>query len=261
MKNCIYIISLLILISSCKENTEVPKVDNESNVIFQGNIENVKEIFYDTLRNWEPLLLDNEIQSYFDTILPNEILARKINIEKSTNAHRINVEVVYGYTHRQWEKMLMEYILFDMKEKQIYSLLNLEKKVLLFSIYFQIEDGENESRTTINHDYTYKAFKELKWYKDFCRYAITKMTPSDFQAYDYAFDVLFERTKDESFNSSFYKFYCDLSGGIINPNDKKMLHKLIDWTEERGDIEKPDHFEYLLHFYDNIEMTNEEIDN
>jgi len=146
----------------------------------------------------------------------------------------------------------MEAFLFDMKEKQIYSTINLEKIILLFSIYFQTGDDENEARTNVNHEYNFNDFKDLKWYKDFCWYAITEMTPSDFQAYDYAFEVLYERTKDESFNRSFYKYYRDLSGRVITDNDKQILQKLIGWTEERGEIEKPDHFEHLLHFYDKI---------
>jgi hypothetical protein len=264
MKTTIYFISILILIASCKESKKKSVINIKQELIFEGTIDKFEEVeeievLNDTITNWTPLILSYEIQSFFDTIIPKEILLQKVDIEQTDKANKINIHLNYIYAHSMWEKMLMEVILYEMNKEQIYSNLKLGDKNLLFCIYFQTGDSNNRALTQINNGDNPNAFDYSMHYEEFCWYAITQMTPSDFQAYDFAFKTLYKSTKDESFNMSFYNYYHGLSNRLINDNDIRILNSLIDWTKERGEIEKPDHFEYLLHFYYDVETVDEPI--
>lgn len=79
------------------------------------------------------------------------------------------------------------------------------------------------------------------------KYIVFEMIPSDFTVYDYVMNDYYREDSIPEFeNNNFYYLLRSVMSGDL---DQKRFHHLmdlyIDWSEERGEKEKPDHFEYF----------------
>ena len=100
--------------------------------------------------------------------------------------------------------------------------------LLYISIIYNFDDIDNEALFECKIPSSLNNYLNLKKYPDFANYVINKMTPSDFQAYDWALKTLYEKTLDKRFKISFYSFIFKISrDDFLDSDEEFILDKLI----------------------------------
>jgi hypothetical protein len=192
-----------------------------------------------------------EIPTFLEDGLLKELpLKEEIYIDDTIGFSRINIPVSYKFTHPYWEFIIGYTTYYELNRN---GFINFEGDDSLFylSIEYDLSDQNNKSIYECILPENFVIYKDYSKYFQFCTYVISNMTPSDFQAYDWAMTVLLDSTGNNLFNRTFGMFFEDLSkDDYLDPDERYVLEKLISWTETRGDLEKPDHFLYFLNSFD-----------
>lgn len=209
----------------------------EYNVLNKSNIEEkVKNEFTD------------EVYSSYQVII----------VEPATDSCKIQIQTPYKYSHSDWALILSENILYRITKANLSEFLMNNDSLLYISVLYNFDDTDNEALFECKIPSSFNNYLNLKNYPEFAKYVINKMTPSDFQAYDWALKTLYEKTLDKKFNVTFYSFILKISrDDLLDSDEEFILDKLIEWAEERGEIEKPDHF---IYFKSSLYKTSDEIE-
>jgi len=170
-----------------------------------------------------------------------------IFIKDTMNTKKIMVYVHYKYTSNDWVRVFGTTLYYELvKNNLIRYLLDNNQDTFFISIVYDLKNQNPEALNLCKYPTGFYNYDNYKMYYQFCKYIISDMTPSDFQAYDWAMQILYKNEKDERFNRSFYNFILSASKDeFIDDNERYVFEKLIIWAKSRGEIETTKHFEYF----------------
>lgn len=230
-----YKVLLLIMFScfGCQQQTEYSEVDMDEEIINCP---------------------DNTTWSYSELQLELEKEFRKsswikdIYIDDTMSMMRINLDVVYKYAHQNWDgNILMINVVYLLKNlEDMCSVRISDRKDYFISINHNISDGENSALYQCNNSMSEFSNYNNPHYTGFVYYVLDNMTPSDFQAYDHALEVLSDEKQDERFNTNFYKLIVKLSeDNELSDDEEFVLDNLTDWALSKPKTETRKHFDYF----------------
>lgn len=196
-----------------------------------------------------------EIPAFLENGLLKELsLQGHIYVDDTNGICRITIPVTYKYTHQYWETAVGYTAYFELFKNGYINPMG--DSLFILSIKYNILSKNSEAIYKCVQPGNFDIYYKYSRYLMYCNYVISSMTPSDFQAYDWAMEVLFEKTGNKLFDRPFGAFFEELSiDDNLDPGEKYVLNELIEWTETRGDIEKPDHFLYFLNSFDDFDSV------
>jgi hypothetical protein len=231
----IRIVLLLVTLSffGCQQQSEYNEVDMDKEIVSCP----------DSL-TWSYSELQLELEREFQ----KNSWIKDIYIDDTMSMMRINLDVVYKYAHQNWDgNILMIDIVFLLKRlEDMCSTQISDKKNYLVSINHNVVNTENSALYQVNNSMSQLSNYDKPYYSNFVYYVLENMTPSDFQAYDHALEVLYEDKKDERFNTNFYKLILKLSkDNELDQDEEFILDNLTDWALSKPKTETRKHFDYF----------------
>ena len=228
---------LLFLSAGCskKDSTKTPTilVDTDDDSLFcpKGN-------------SWSHVDIERELSRYY----PYSWI-KSIYIDDTLGKQRINFDVDYKFTHYAWDGNILTIDII-----RVLNFMNNScrarfplKGEYYISINYDIKPPEeNSALFLVQSNSSELKHYNLPVYQKFVDYILDNMTPSDFQAYDFALKQLYKDTKDEKFNMDFYSLLLRLSEDpLLSSQEEFILESLTNWALSRPKTETREHFDFF----------------